>query len=399
MHCGRGLVGASSRLRVHTHRRALSSIATGGSLTDVCERLGARFVLFSWCDLFGTVRSKMVPASKASPMAEDGAGFAGFAANMDMEPSEPDILATPDQSKLVLLPWNREVAFVPCDLTVSGREGPLLQSPRYALKAALAELREKHGLILKTGVELEFHLLEAFPGGKLADPTDKAAKPCYAAEPLMRQAGFIQSLLTNMEDLGWDPYQADHEDSNGQFELNWKYSEALETADRHFLYKYMVRSMAEARGMQATFMPKPFVDLTGNSCHVHISLHRESDGANVFDRDAEGTTASSTHPFGLSDVAMHFVAGILHHAPGLTAISNPTVNSFKRINAPPPSSGATWSPSTVSWTGNNRTHMVRVPDAPRFEFRLSDSAANPYLLPAAILAAGKDGIDKVGGDP
>ena len=184
--------------------------------------------------------------------------------------------------------------------------------------------------------------------------------------------------------LDWGPYQNDHEDANGQFEMNWNYSDAATTADRHAFFKYMVKTLAEAAGLRATFMPKPFSNLSGNGCHMHLSLWDAERNANVF-RDQTGE-------LGLSRTAYEFIGGVLHHAEALSAFTNPTVNSFKRINGTPTLSGATWSPNTVSYTGNNRTHMVRIPDVDRFELRLADGAANPYLLQAAVIAAGLDGL-------
>jgi glutamine synthetase len=182
--------------------------------------------------------------------------------------------------------------------------------------------------------------------------------------------------------LGWKPYQNDHEDANGQFEMNWEYDSALRTADKHAFFKYMVKSIAEKHGLRATFMPKPFSNLTGNGCHMHASLWQG--GRNLF--------ADEKGELGLSRAAYQFIGGVMHSAQGLCAITNPVVNSYKRINAPATLSGATWSPNTVSYTGNNRTHMIRIPDAGRFELRLADGAANPYLFPAAVLAAGLDGM-------
>jgi glutamine synthetase len=187
-----------------------------------------------------------------------------------------------------------------------------------------------------------------------------------------------------MLELGWQPYQNDHEDANGQFEMNWAFDDALTTADRHSFFKFMVRSVAEKHGLRATFMPKPFPTLTGNGCHVHMSVW-----------DMDGTTNKfydGSDEMGLSAQGYHFLGGIMKHAEGIAAITNPTVNSYKRINAPRTVSGATWSPNTVTWTGNNRTHMVRVPGKGRFELRLPDGAANPYLLQAVIIAVGLEGI-------
>ena len=157
--------------------------------------------------------------------------------------------------------------------------------------------------------------------------------------------------------LGWGPYQNDHEDANGQFEMNWEFDDALVTADRHAFFKFMVKSIAEKNGLRATFMPKPFANLTGNGCHAHVSLW--SKGKNVFD-DPKGE-------LGLSPLAYNFIGGLMHNGPALTAITNPTVNSYKRINAPPTLSGATWSPNTTAATGcstGNRTTSATTPPTP-----------------------------------
>jgi len=375
---------AATRLKYGlSHRRLLSSgirAAPGEPFGEAVRRLGVRFVLFSWTDLFGVMRSKMVPASAAEDVAADGAGFAGFAAHLDLQPSDPDVLASPDVSSLVVLPWKRDVAWVACDLSMGGK--PLLQSPRDALRHAQAALKDKCGLAIMTGVELEFHLLSAEDASRMADPNDTAAKPCYQVEPLMRQYDLISELLEYMEELGWKPYQADHEDSIGQFELNWTYDDALITADRHVFYKWMVREAAARQGKVATFMPKPFSHLTGNASHMHLSLY-DASGASIME--------GAGH-LGLSETALHFCGGMLQHAQAFTAVTNPTVNSYKRINAAPTISGSSWAPNTVSWTGNNRSHMIRVPDAPRFEMRLPDAACNAYLMPAAVIAAGMDGV-------
>jgi glutamine synthetase len=200
----------------------------------------------------------------------------------------------------------------------------------------------------------------------------------------MRRYDVISEVCDSMLKLGWGPYQNDHEDANGQFEMNWDFDDALKTADRMTFFKYMMKSIAEKHGLRATFMPKPFTHLTGNGCHVHVSLWKGDQNAFEDDNDT----------LGLSKEAYHFIGGLIDGADEICSITNPTVNSYKRINAPVTTSGATWSPNTVTFAGNNRTHMIRVPGGGRFEFRLPDGATNPYLLPAAMLAAGLDGMAK-----
>jgi len=237
---------------------------------------------------------------------------------------------------------------------------------------------------MKTGVEAEFFVLRT-DGLAVADEADRQAKPCYDQAALLRRYELIRAISDAMLELGWAPYQSDHEDANGQFEMNWAYDDALVTADRHVFFKFMVKELAGQHGLRATFMPKPFMHLTGNGCHAHVSLWNHGGDINLF-HDPEGE-------LGLSALAYHFLGGILAHAEALSALFTPTVNSFKRINAAPTVSGATWSPNAISYGGNNRTHMVRIPEPGRFELRLMDGAANPYLLQAGLLAGGLDGIE------
>ena len=347
-------------------------------LEAAARERGIKYFLVSYTDLFGTQRAKLVPAAAIASTCRNGAGFAGFATWLDMSPADADLLAMPDPEGLIQLPWKPEVGWLPADLVMDGKA--VEQGPRNILKRLIKEAA-REGLQMKSGVECEFFLITPC-GSEPADTADKQTKPCYDQSALMRRYEVITEICDAMLALGWKPYQNDHEDANGQFEMNWDYDDALITADRHAFFKYMTRSIAEKHGFRATFMPKPFMDLTGSGCHAHVSLWRE--GQNVFsDRSDE---------IGLSQIGYHFIGGLIHSADALAALTNPCVNSYKRINAPRTTSGATWAPNTVTYTGNNRTHMIRIPDGGRFEFRLADGAANPYLLQAGILAAGLDGI-------
>lgn len=350
------------------------------SLSRIAQQKGVRYFLVSFVDLRGVQRAKLVPAASIDRIAVEGAGFAGFATWLDMTPADADMLGMPDPSSLIQLPWQPEVAWLAGDLVMNGK--PVEQSPRRVLQRQVARARE-HGYVFRTGVECEFFVLSA-DGSAVGDAADVQSKPCYDQQALMRRYELIARICDSMQTLGWGPYQNDHEDANGQFEMNWNYADALTTADRHAFFKYMVKTLAEEQGLRATFMPKPFAALSGNGCHMHVSVWDAATEQNLF-RDDAGE-------LGLSRVAYQFMGGVLHHAEALCAITNPTVNSFKRINAAPTNSGATWSPNTVTYAGNNRTHMIRIPGADRFELRLGDGAANPYLLPAAVLAAGLDGI-------
>jgi glutamine synthetase type III len=352
------------------------------SLAAYAKENGVRYFLISYTDLFGAQRAKLVPAIAIDDMQKDGAGFAGFATWLDLTPAHPDLFAVPDPDSAVQLPWNKEVAWVAADLVMDNQ--PVGQAPRVVLKK-LQKAAADLGLYVKTGVECEFFL--TLPcGTKISDAADTAAKSCYDQQALMRRYHVIAEICDAMIEMGWGPYQNDHEDANGQWEMNWNFDDCLVTADRHAFFKFMTRSIAEKHGLRATFMPKPFPGLTGSGCHAHISVWDKSGNTNMF--------FNADDEMGLSQQGYHFLGGIMRHAESLSAITNPTVNSYKRINAPRTVSGATWAPNTVTWTGNNRTHMVRVPGKGRFELRLPDGAANPYLLQAVIIAAGISGINR-----
>jgi glutamine synthetase len=349
-------------------------------LADIASEKHIRYFLISFVDLAGVQRAKLVPASAIAGMQRDGAGFAGFAAYFDMQPSDPDVVAMADPASFIQLPWKPEVGWIASEMRMRGEL--VEQAPRNVLKRVIARAAES-GFVMKSGVECEFFLIT--PDGRaVSDPSDVAAKPCYDASALMRRYDVIAEVCDAMQALGWQPYQNDHEDANGQFEMNWQFANALVTADRHTFFKFMAKSIAEKHGLRATFMPKPFLHLTGNGCHCHASLWH--DETNVFE--------DPTDELGISSVGYNFVGGLLHHAPALCALLNPTVNSYKRINASRTLSGATWSPNTITYAADNRTHMIRIPSGNRCELRLADGSTNPYLLQAAILVAGLDGISQ-----
>jgi len=348
------------------------------NLFKIAKEKKIKYFLISFVDLFGVLRSKLVPAHAIKDMQETGAGFAGFAAWLDMTPADSDMFGIPDPDSLIQLPWNKEVGWLASDLWMNGK--PVDASPRIMLKKQIKKL-SKQGLTMKSGVECEYFLISP-DGDSIADPRDTQSKPCYDQSALMRRYDLIKEICDCMIEMGWGPYQNDHEDANGQFEMNWDYSDCLKTADRHTFFKYMVKTIAEKHGLRATFMPKPFENLTGNGCHAHISVW---DGK-------KNKFLDKSNNLGLSKMAYNFLGGVIKHASSLSAFFNPTINSYRRINAPPTKSGASWSPSSISYTGNNRTHMIRIPDPGRFELRLMDGSANPYLLQASVLAAGINGI-------
>ena len=349
------------------------------NLSKIAKSKKIKYFLISFVDLFGVLRSKLVPERAIADMQKTGAGFAGFATWLDMTPADSDMFAIPDPDSLIQLPWNKEVGWLASDLWMNGK--PVKASPRVMLKNQIDKFSKKN-LEMKSGVECEYFLISP-DGNSIADSRDIQPKPCYDQSALMRRYELIKEICDSMIELGWGPYQNDHEDANGQFEMNWEYSDCLTTADRHTFFKFMVKTLAEKHGLRATFMPKPFEKLTGNGCHAHVSLW---DGnVNKF--------LDKSDRYGLNKMAYNFLGGIIKNAQSLSAFFNPTINSYRRINAPATKSGASWSPSSISYSGNNRTHMIRIPDPGRFELRLMDGSVNPYLLQASIAAAGLYGMD------
>lgn len=345
-----------------------------------------KFILAQFVDIHGSAKAKAVPSEHLDMVLGDGAGFAGFALwGFGMGPHGPDYMAKGDLSTLSAVPWLPGFARLACDGYVNGK--PYEYCSRVALKRQLDALA-KRGLTMYTGIEPEFMLLKRLPDGHLApfDDSDTLDKPCYDYKGLARSAPFLEKLVDSLKAVGLDIYQIDHEDANGQFEVNYTFADALTTADRLILFKMAASEIAKSMGMVATFMPKPFGNRTGTGAHFHISLG-DRKTKNLFhdDRDKNG--------LGLSQTAYHFLGGLLAHARALAAVCAPSANSYKRLVVGRALSGATWAPAYITYGNNNRTACVRVPYG-RLELRLPDGSMNPYLATAAILAAGMDGIER-----
>jgi len=355
-------------------------------LADLAAKHGTRFILALFVDLNSKACAKLVPVEAVEQLASEGVGFAGYAVGaMGQEPKDPDVMAIPDVASFTAIPFVKEgLAIVHCDPHVEGRPWPY--APRVILKKLIQQLADV-GFEPWVGAEVEYFLVTRNPDGSIspADPDDTAAQPCYDVKGVTRMYDHLTAVSTAMNTLGWGNYANDHEDGNGQFEQNFEYSDALTTADRVITLRYLLSVIAAQRGMTATFMPKPFADRTGTGLHLHLSLTQ--DGRKVFpaaEHDPRG--------LGLSPTAYSFIAGILAHAAALQAVVCPTVNSYKRTGAVSTASGASWSPKTPTYGGNDRTHYIRVPDDQRIEMRGADGSANPYLAIAAALGAGLDGI-------
>ena len=343
-----------------------------------------KFVLAQFVDIHGTPKAKAVPTSHFDMVLNEGAGFAGFALwGMGMGPNGPDYMAVGDPASLQVMPWMPGFARIACDGHVLGK--PYDYCSRVVLKRQLTTLA-KEGLTLYTGIEPEFMLLSKRADGTLgpADETDDASKPCYDYKGLARSSAFLTRLVDALRDAGIDVYQIDHEDANGQFEVNFTYADALTTADRYTFVKMAASEIAHTMGIIATFMPKPFSNRTGTGTHFHVSLGNSTTN-NLFldERDKRGLK--------LSRMGYWFTGGLLAHARALAAVCAPTVNSYKRLVVGRSLSGSTWAPAYVAYGDNNRTACVRIPGG-RLELRLPDGSCNPYLATAAIVAAGMDGV-------
>jgi glutamine synthetase len=363
-----------------------------GELRTRAEADGVEFIFAMFVDMHGKPCAKMVPIEALDVLLAGGAGFAGFAAGpMGQSPADPDMIAVPDPASYMLAPWLPGLAVLQCDIHVEGEPWPY--APRLILKGMLEKARAR-GLDYKVGCEAEYFLVRRRGDGgiEVADPLDRSQAPCYDAKGLTRMYDHLTTVSKYVNRLGWANYANDHEDANGQFEQNFAYADALTSADRLIFFRYMVHMVAHQAGLAATFMPKPFANLTGSGLHLHSSLWDATSGAELFagPDDARG--------LGLSAMAYHYIGGLIAHGPAMAAVTCPTVNSYKRIGVGAPASGATWAPAYATYGGNNRTQMLRVPDGGRVENRACDGAANPYLAMTVQLAAGLDGIDR-GLDP
>ena len=344
-----------------------------------------KYILAQFVDIHGVAKVKSVPAAHLEDILTTGAGFAGGAIwGMGIAPNGPDYMAVGDLSTLSLIPWQPGYARIICDGHVNGT--PYGHDSLVVLKKQIDRLKE-HGWTLYTGLEPEFSLLKMDEQGNIHpfDDTDTLQKPCYDYKGITRQSAFLEKLTESLIEAGLDVYQIDHEDANGQFEINYTYADCLKSADDYIMFKMAASEIANQMGMICSFMPKPFSNRPGNGMHMHMSI---GDGKKSLFHDDSDKTGH-----GLSKLAYHFMAGILAHAPALTALAAPTVNSYKRLVVGRSLTGATWAPAYISYGNNNRSTMVRIPYG-RLELRLPDGASNPYLTTAAVIAAGLDGVKR-----
>jgi glutamine synthetase len=358
------------------------------------QKDGVEYLLVQFVDLHGCAKVKMVPSERLDAIADGGAGFAGGAVwGMGQNAAAHDMMARIDLSTYTIAPWKPGLARFAADLYVDAQ--PFAYCPRVNLKRVIGELRAA-GFRFQVGVEPEHFLVVRTAEGKLEpwDPAkvDTLAKPCYDFKGMSAAYEYLRDMNEVLRHLGWGVYQSDHEDANGQYEINFHYADALTTADRFIFFKMLAHEIARKHGAMVTFMPKPFSDRTGSGAHLHYHLADAETGRNLF------ADQSDPRGLGLSEMAYHFLGGVLTHARALCAVTSPTVNCYKRLQMGAgltgTRSGFTWTPAFITYGDNNRTQMIRTPEPGHVEDRSVSSAFNPYLAFAAYLGAGLDGINR-----
>ncbi|MEI7533618.1 MAG: type III glutamate--ammonia ligase, partial [Verrucomicrobiae bacterium] len=348
---------------------------------------GVKYCLGAYVDIHGVPKGKFVPIDHFEHFASGSELYTGYALDgLGQAPNDDEISSVPDLNHIIQLPWQKEVAWMPADNHFHGEPYPL--NSRVLLKNILADAA-KLGFTFNLGIECEIYVLKQNERGELIVPNsdDNLDKSCYDVKRFMDVFPWLDEMVTTMNGLGWDVYSLDHEDGNSQFEFDFNYADALTMADRYIFFRYMAKIIAAKHGLLATFMPKPFADKTGNGAHFNMSLADKRSGKNLFksDKDPRG--------LGLSPLAYSFIAGILQHGRALCAVLAPTVNSYKRLIRRGAMSYYTWAPVFNSFGTNNRTNSIRVPmNGGRCESRNADSACNPYLAAALVLAAGLEGV-------
>lgn len=356
---------------------------------------GVQYCIGAFVDIHGVPKGKVVPISHLPQMVNGSERYTGYALDgLGQAPNDDELTSIPDLSQIIQLPWQPKIAWMPADNAFQGKPYPL--NTRVALKNQLAEA-DKMGFGMNLGIECEIFLLKKLADGSLAVPHagDRLTKPCYDVQGFVDNFSWLDNMAQQINALGWDLYSLDHEDANGQFEFDFKYADALTTCDRLVFFRFMAKHFAQAEGLIATMMPKPFADKTGNGAHFNMSLYDRESGANLFQCDVK----DDPRGLGLTPLGYQFIGGILKHGRALCAVLAPTVNSYKRLVRRGAMSNFTWAPVFNSYGANNRTNSVRVPfGGGRCESRNADGAVNPYLAAALVLAAGLEGI-REGIDP
>lgn len=353
---------------------------TKKDIMRIVEEEDVEFIRLQFTDLFGNLKNVAITASQLEKALDNKCMFDGSAIDGFVRIEESDMFLYPDYSTMEIFPWRPQqgkVARLICDVHYPNGE-PFGGDPRHVLKRAIAEAK-KLGYTFQVGPECEFFL---FDTDEDTMPTTNTREQAgyFDIGPLDFGENARRDMVMTLEDMGFEVEASHHEIAPAQHEIDFKYDEALKTADNIMTFKLAVRTIAKRHGLHATFMPKPKSDVNGSGMHINMSLHK--DGVNIFE--------DKNDPLGLSKEAYYFIGGIMKHVRGMAAITNPLVNSYKRLV---PGFEA---PVYIAWSATNRSPLIRIPtayaDSARIELRSPDSAANPYLTLAVCLMAGLDGI-------
>ncbi len=365
--------------------RAIAPVTRGATRKDIlelAERLGVRFLRLQFTDVLGINKNVEVPASQfekalSGDIVFDGSSIEGF-----VRVEESDMLLTPDLDTFKVYPWSEpgsRVARVICDITMPDGS-PFEGDPRRALKRQL-ERAARMGYVMKAAMEAEFFMFKTEPNGRASTETHDVGG-YFDLAPVDLGEDARRAIVDTLEQMGFEVEAAHHEVAHGQHEVDFKYADALVTADNLATFRFVVKYVAQRFGLFASFMPKPIYGQHGSGMHTHQSLFTGENTNAFWDPKAQ---------WELSKVALHYIGGLLRHARGMCAITNPLVNSYKRLV---PGYEA---PINVAWSMRNRSPLIRIPDrrgmGTRLEFRMPDPAANPYLALAVMLAAGLEGIE------
>jgi len=352
---------------------------------DEIDEEDVDFLRLQFTDILGTVKNVSIPADQAEKAFTEGIYFDGSSINGFVRIQESDMRLKPDPETFAILPWHntddKTSARMICDVIDTSTGDPFPGDPRVVLKDAI-ERAEEHGFTVNAGPEPEFFLFEEDENGA-ATTTTHDSGGYFDLAPKDLASDVRGDIIYGLDEMGFEVEASHHEVAEGQHEIDFKYDDALATADNISTFRSVVRAIAAEHDLHATFMPKPIPHINGSGMHTHLSLFDE-DGNNAFhDEDDE---------FNLSDAAYSFLGGILEHAPAISAVTNPTVNSYKRLV---PGYEA---PIYIAWSDTNRSALVRkpaarVPAASRIEFRAPDPSCNPYLALAVMIHAGLDGIE------
>lgn len=365
---------------------------------------GVEYCLPAYVDIHGVPKCKAVPVGHLDRALRGSELFTGAALEgLGQDIHDHELAVHPDPAAITQLPWCRSIAWMPGELKFLDQPWPMCA--RTVLKRQL-DRAARLGLRFNLGIECEFFLVQRHGNGiSPVNPRDTLAKAAYDVTGLIEELDWLHEVVGYMNELGWNVHSFDHEDANSQFEIDFAYADAMTTADRYTLFRFMTKQIARKHGYEVTFMPKPFADRTGSAAHFNMSLASLATGENMF-RDG-----NDPRSIGLSRLGYQFIGGILRHADAVVATACSTVNSYKRLIKSGSRTGATWAPVHVSYGNNNRTHMIRVPrvnpkvdgDDPervkalssmRVECRAVDPTMNPYLAAAMMLGAGLEGIER-----